>query len=520
MMSGKPIDMSKIRNVIKLYTQGKSKVFISDYLKLSRNTVKKYIKQFISSKKTFEELSALSDLELESLFSGQNTPDLSPKLATLYSFFPTVEKQLKKVGMTRELLWLDYKSKHPDGYQLSYFCELYLRWSQRTNIKSTMHIDHKAGDKMYIDYAGQKLNIIDKESGEIIEVEFFVAILGASQMTYAEASFSQKKADFIHSVENALYFFGGVPQAIVPDNLKSAVVKSDRFEPKINETFMHFSEHYATTILPARAYRPKDKSLVEGAVKILYTRVYSHLKSKHFFSLPDLNKEIWILLEKHNTSILTGKSFSRKELFIELEKHELSPLPQERFELRRQSIVTVLNNGHAFLSEDKHHYSVPYFYIGKRVKLLYTETSVEIFLSHNRIAFHPRVKSPYNYSTIKEHMASSHQFMTDWNPQRFISWAESIDKYVKEFICLILDKKQHPEQSYKSCLGILSLEKKYTRKRLINACTMALEFGVYNYKIVQNILEKEMDMYQINTEEKETPEMPDHQNIRGENYYK
>ena len=519
MMSGKPIDMSKLRNVIKLYTQGKSKIFISEYLQLSRNTVKKYINQFLSSKKTFEELSSLNDLELESLFLGQNKPELSPKLTSLHSFFPFMEKQLKKVGMTRELLWLDYKSKYPEGYQLSYFCELYYRWSQRTNIKPTMHIDHKAGDKMYIDYAGQKLSIIDKESGEIIEVEFFVAILGASQMTYAEASISQKKADFIHSVENALHFFGGVPQAIVPDNLKSAVIKSDRFEPKINETFMHLSEHYSTTILPARAYRPKDKSLVEGAVKILYTRVYAHIKTKHFFSLSTLNKEIWLLLEKHNTSILTGKTFSRQDLFFELEKHELSPLPQERFELRRQTIVTVLNNGHAFLGEDKHYYSVPYLNIGKKVKLLYTETSVEIYLGHNRIAFHQRIKSPYNYTTIKEHMASSHQFMTDWNPQRFISWAETMDKYVKEFICLILDKKQHPEQSYKSCLGILSLEKKYTRERLIKACTMALDFGVYNYKIVQNILEKELDINPINSEE-EVPEIPIHQNIRGENYYK
>jgi transposase len=516
-MAGKPIDMSKLRKALKLNTQGKSKVFISNYLGISRNTVKKYIKQFGLLKITFDELDQLSDAELEELFIKPVEPELSPKLKALYAFFPYTEKQLKKVGMTKMLLWSEYKEKHPDGVQSTQFSEHYNRWSRRVNAKSTMHMTHKAGDKMYVDYAGQTLEIIDKESGEIIDIQFFVAILGASQMTYAEASFSQKKEDFIRSVENAMHYFGGVPAAIVPDNLKSAVTKSNRYEPIINETFLDFSEHYGTTILPARVYKPRDKSLVEGAVKILYTRIYSQLHNQDFFDLDSLNKAILSLLEKHNLSNLTGKSYSRKQLFDELEADELALLPQQRYEIRKQAIVTVMNNGHVLLGEDKHYYSVPYIHIRKKVKILYTEKSVEIFLGYNRIAVHPRIKSPFNYSTITGHLASTHQFITEWTPPRFIEWAASIDKDVELLIINILNKKQHPEQAYKSCMGVLSLPKKYGKERLIKACSKALEYGIYNYKIVQTILEKGLD--QTPDDESNKNELPNHENIRGSEYY-
>jgi hypothetical protein len=330
---------------------------------------------------------------------------------------------------------------------------------------------------------------------------------------------SQKKEDFVESVENALLFFGGVPQAIVPDNLKSAVTKSHRYEPTINETFLDFSEHYGTTILPARSYKPKDKALVEGAVKILYTRIYSVLKDQQFFSLKSLNSAIKTLLEKHNTSNLTGKPYSRIELFEELEKAELKELPVERFEIRKQAIVTVMNNGHILLSEDRHYYSVPYIYIRKKVKVLYTEKVVEIYAGYNRIAVHPRIKSPHNYSTIKDHLATTHQFMTEWNADRFISWAESIDSNVKLLIIEILNKKQHVEQSYKSCIGVLSLAKKVGNERLSKACEMALDYRIYNYKIVENILEKGLDNL-IENNENQDETLPSHPNIRGNTYYK
>ena len=516
-MAAKPIDMSKLRQVLRLYSKGKSKVFISNYIPLSRNTVKKYIKHFNELKTTFEELDKHSDLELEQRFIKDKQIELSPKLKSLYGFFPYAEKELKKTGVTKMLLWEEYKQKYSDGVQSTQFCEHYNRWSKRINAKPVMHLVHKAGDKMFVDYAGKTLQIIEKESGEIIEVQFFVAILAASQLTYAEASMSQKKEDFICSVENSMHFFKGVPQAIVPDNLKSAVTKSNRYEPTLNETFLSFSEHYATAVLPARAYRPRDKALVEGAVKILYTRIYSMLRNQTFFNLESLNQAIWQGLEKHNSANFTGKTYSRKALFEEIESDKLSALPQERYEIKQQAIVTVMQNGHVLLSQDKHYYSVPYQYIRKKVKLLYTSKTVEIYHKYNRIAVHVRIKSPYNYTTIKEHMASTHQFMTEWTPQRFISWGASIDRDVKTLIVNILEKKQHPEQSYKSCMGVLSLAKKVGEERLKNACTIALQYGIYNYKIVQSILDKGLDKMQDDGNENEV--LPKHDNIRGKDNY-
>ena len=371
---------------------------------------------------------------------------------------------------------------------------------------------------MYVDYAGKTLELVDRQTSEITEVKFFVAILGASQYTYAEATLSQGKEDFVTSVENALHYYTGVPAAIVPDNLKSAVTKSNRYEPTLNETFFDFAEHYNTTILPARAYKPRDKSLVEGAVKILYTRVYSIISKRTFYNLKDLNNAIWEELEKHNSMNLSGRSYSRKDLFLEVEKEALSPLPQKRYEIKQQSFVTVMQNGHVCLGEDKHYYSVPYQYIRKKVKLLYSSRQVEIYYKYNRIAWHKRVKTPYSYTTIPDHMASTHKFITEWTPQRFINWGGSIDENVKQLIINILEKKQHPEQAYKSCMGVLSFEKKVGRERLANACKRALEFNIHNYKIVQNILERGLDNQ--NDEDEMSDPLPDHKNIRGNKYYR
>jgi transposase len=368
-----------------------------------------------------------------------------------------------------------------------------------------------------VDYAGKTLDLVDKETGEVNQVEFFVAILGASQHTYCEASMSQEKQNFITSVENALHFFGGVPDAVVPDNLKSAVTKSNRYEPTLNETFLDFAEHYDTTILPARAYKPRDKSLVEGAVKILYTRIYSVIQKKIYYDLKTLNKDIWKALEIHNNTKFSGRSYSRYMLFKEVELTELSPLPLHRYEFKQQSFATVMQNGHVCLGRDKHYYSVPYQYIRKKVKLLYTTRQVEIYYKYNRIAVHKRVKSSYHYSTTKEHLASTHKFLTEWTPERFIKWASSIDKHVEILISHILQKKQHPEQAYKSCMGVLSLEKKVGKQRLINACKRALDYNIYNYKIVQSILEKGLD--KMPEEPLNNKQLPKHQNIRGKEYY-
>jgi len=516
-MAGKTLDMNKLRKTLKLHAQGRSKVFISKYLQLSRNTVKKYIKQFISLELPFDEIDKKSDQELEALFITKEVKSLPKRTSELYAFFPYVEKELRKTGVTKMLLWEEYKEKHPLGFQRSQFCHHYDLWSKRTNVSPSMRMVHKAGDKMFIDHAGKTLQIVDEQTGEITQVQFFVAVLGASHLTYAEASMSQKMGDFIISVENALHYFGGVPQAIVPDNLKSAVTKSNRYEPAINETFLDFSEHYGTTILPARVRKPQDKSLVEGMVKILYTRIYSALRNETFFSLKELNQAIFYCLKKHNRTKFTGKAYSRYDLFEEIEAHKLEPLAQQRYEIKQQSHATVMQNGHVLLSEDKHYYSVPYQYIKKKVKLSYTSATVEIYQKHHRIGVHPRVKSPYNYSTIEDHLASTHQFVTQWNPQRFINWGKSIGENTGLLIINILEKKQHPEQSYKSCMGVLSLGKKAGNDRLESACSRALEYGLYNYKIVQKILERGLDKEDNNTENQ--GELPLHTNIRGKEYY-
>ena len=516
LMANNPISMIKIRQIIRLQSQGYSKLAIAAQTGIARNTLKKYIKEFIASGLAFDEINELSDKELEDLFVKPEDKPLNERLQTLFNLFPAIDKELKKKGVTRQLLWEAYKQDHPDGVGKSQFKHYFSQWKAQVN--PVMHMEHKAGDKLYVDFAGDKLGITDPQTGEIKPVEVFVAILGASQLTYVEAVMTQQKEDFIFACENALHYCGGVPAAIVPDNLKSAVIKSSKYEPTLNETFADFAEHYGTTILPARAYRPRDKALVENAVRIIYTRVYVKVKRAAYHSLEDLNLAIRIALEEHNNAHLRGRNYSRRQQFNEVEKAALMPLPALRYELKKHQYATVAKNGHVGLSADKHYYSVPYKFIGKKVKLLYCRHSVEIYYNYERIALHQRTKSAYQYTTQKDHMASAHRFVSEWTPDRFISWAGSIHEDVRLYVLKVLDRKQHPEQAYKSCLGILGFAKKVGNERLINACRRALGYGAYNYKTIQKILERELDMKDA-PDETDQLKMPFHDNIRGENYY-
>jgi transposase len=484
---------------------------------ISRNTLKKYLKEFEGSKLTYDEISVLSDKDLEDLFINPEDNPLNDKLQRLFSLFPTMDKALKKKGVTQYLLWEEYKRNHPDGLGRSRFNYYFSQWKDQVN--PTMHMEHKAGDKLYVDFAGEKLSIIDKDTGEVQQVEVFLAILGASQLTYVEAVMTQQKEDFVAACEGALHYCGGVPAAIVPDNLKSAVIKSSKYEPTINETFADFAEHYGTTILPARAYRPRDKALVENAVRISYTRIYARIRGNNYYSLEELNAAIRAVLEDHNNTLLKGRNYTRRQQYEEIERSALMPLPPLKYELKKQYSGTVGKNGHVGLGPDKHYYSVPYRFIGKKVKLLYSRHSVEIYYSYERIALHNRTKSAYHYTTDKDHLASTHRFVSDWTPERFISWAEGIHEDVRLYILKILDRKQHPEQAYKSCVGILSFTNKVGKERLIKACQRALGYGLYNYKTIQNILDKGLDKQDEPTEGDQL-QMPFHDNIRGENYYK
>lgn len=506
--------MTKLRHILQLYSQGRSKLLIAEQTGIARNTIKKYLREFIESGLSIEEINLLSDKDLEALFVKQEEKPLNTKLQTLFNLFPGYAKELRKKGVTRQILWKQYKEQYPDGVGRSQFNHYYTLWKKQVN--PTMHMEHKAGDKLYVDFAGDKLHLIDKETGQIQDVEVFVAILGSSQLTYAEAVMSQQKEDFVGACENALHFYGGVPAAIVPDNLKSAVTKSSKYEPVLNEVFADFAQHYSTAILPARAYRPRDKALVENVVRILYTRIYAKLRGKDFFTLDELNLAIRAELEVHNNLKLTGRNYSRRQQFEEIERAALLPLPALRYELKKHLSVTVMKNGHVSLHADKHYYSVPYRFIGKKVKLMYSRHTVEIFYHYERIALHKRTRSPYNYTTDKEHLASAHRFVSDWTPEKFLSWAETIHEDVKLYILKILERKQHPEQAYKSCVGILGFGKKVGNERLIKACQRALGYGVYNYKTIQKILESGLEKQE---EESEQLQMPFHDNIRGEEYY-
>ncbi len=512
--------MTTLRQIIRLKAAGSSNREINRLLGVNRKTVDKYTKRIDALSISYNDLLTLEDADLDELLENPQKAEHSDpeKHSKLFYLFPSFEKELKRVGVTRWTLWSEYKNKYPDGYNYSHFCHLFQQWQKNKEV--SMRLEHKAGDKLFIDFTGKKLSIVDKQTGEVKQVEVFVAILGASQLTYVEATESQKKEDFIGAVENSLIFFGGVPKAIVPDNLKSAVVRSSKYEPIINETFQDFAHHYGTAILPTRANKPKDKALVEGAVKIIYTRVFAAIRNQTFFSLQELNRAIQEKLQLHNTTPFQGKTHSRGQLFNEIEKKELAPLPQETYEFKNFSWTTVYKNSHVWLGEDKHYYSAPYRYVGEKVKVVYTKTRVEIYHKQIRIAFHCRDYSPYKYTTQKDHMPSAHQYVSDWSPEKFKNWAAAIGKETRELIERIIESKQHPEQAYKSCIGILSFGKKYSNTRLNNACKRALYYQNFNYLTVKNILEKELDLEPFEDPFPEQMTLSFHENIRGKEYYK
>jgi len=342
--------------------------------------------------------------------------------------------------------------------------------------------------------------------------------LGCSRLSYIEAVPTQRKADWAQVNENALRFFKGVPRAIVPDCLKSAVNKSDRYEPEINETYQDFARHFNTAILPARALHPKDKSLAENFVKIAYQRIYAPLRNQVFYSPEELNEALWEQLDKLNNRSFQGRENSRSKLFEEVEKNQLKPLPVEHYEFKEFTKRKVQYNHHVYLKADKHYYSVPFQLTGKKVLVSYSARKVEIFYDNKRVAFHIRQRRPYAYSTKDEHRPKNHQHVTKWNPERFMSWARRLSPKVEKVIEKVLDSREHPEQAYKSCMGTLNLNKKHDDNQLIKACTRALEADCVSYKFIKNTLDnktfnltREQQINQI--------EIPFHENIRGKEFY-
>jgi len=512
-MSGTTIEMSKVKQVIRMHESGVSIKGISRKLGVSRNTVKEYLKKINSQNLSPPELLEKDTPELEGMFVA--SVYTSEKYLQLETQFPYFEKELKRTGVTRQLLWHEYKEKYSDGYGYSQFCNHFSRWQKTSN--ASMHMDHEPGDKTFIDFAGKKLSYVERDTGEIIPVEVLITCLGYSQMIYVEGLRNQKNESFVDGCENALHYYQGATKALVPDNLKSGVTVASKYEPEINEMYREFANHYGTVVYPARSRSPQDKALVEKAVSIVYNQIYAVLRNRVFYSLEELNQAIWDLLDKINSKNFQGKPFSRRDLFEQEEKHLLSPLRHDRFEIRESIRVKVMKNSHVLLGKDKHYYSVPFRHIGKRVKLVYGNRTVLIYSGGERIAFHKRDPRPYKYTTNPDHLPSTHRFVTDWSSEKFLSWAAGIDKDVEAYIQGIFNRNTYPEIAYRSCIGILSLAKKKGNQRLINACRRGLYYQSFGYNVIKNIIKNGLDKEPW--EEITQQKLPLHDNIRGADYY-
>ena len=508
--------MKKVREIVRLHKEcGLSQRKIARVLNISRPTVSDYMAKIQSAGLGYNDIRGMSDDALLEILNGNRRND-STRLDVLQGKFKKYSKELKRVGVTREILWEEYMQENPGGYRYSQFCYHFHVWKKLSEV--TMHMEHKAGDKLFVDFTGKKLAITDRRTGEQREVEVFVGVLGASHLTYVEAVMSQRKEDWIRANENALRYIGGVPRAIVPDCLKSAVTKGNKYEPEINPEYLDFARHYGTTILPARPYKPKDKAMVEGAVKIVYSWIFARIRDEVFFTLEDLNAAIREKLKEYNAKPMQKLDISWTDLFNEVERSEMGLLPAAYYELKRFKRLTVQFNYHVYLHDDRHYYSVPYRYRGQKVDLLYTESVVEVYHNNIRLAFYKRDRRKNGYTTTPEHMPPKHRYMDDWNPEKITDWASRKGEDVKILVERVLILKQHPEQSYKTCLGILSLAKKYGDIRLNNACRRALYYDSCSCRMIKNILENGLeDMREEQDLFNHT--LPQHENIRGHNYY-
>lgn len=513
-MAAQRKDIMDIRQIILQKQQGVSNRQIEKNLQIHRNTVNYYVRHLRASGLNYTELLSLSDGDLEDLFPQTSQKD-SRRYEELTAHFPDFLKQLRQVGCTREALWRDYLQQHPKGYSYTQF-NLYLnKWLETTKVSGKL--EHKAGEKMMVDYSGKRLSVVNRETGEISEMEVFVAVLPCSGYTYVEASSSQKRSDFIASVINALDFFGGVPRAIVPDNLKSAVSQASKYEAVLNRNFKQLGLHYGCVINPTRSRAPQDKALVENTVKLVYQRIFFPLNKNTFFSLAELNEAIGQQLEQHNNQQMKTYGASRKEQFLELEKTALNPLPPTPYQQREYRRAKVQKMGYIFFSENKNYYSVPYRYVGKHVDVQYTNTQVEVYYNRQRIASHSREFAKGRYVTQKEHLSSTHQFYQNWSPEYFTAQALKIGTHTQAYIQGLIASKTYPETAYKQALGILALRKAFDVRRIENACLLAQDFSSYGYHVVKNILENKTDMAVFAQDEPQ--QIPFHENLRGPQAY-
>lgn len=514
-MAGKRIDIMELRQLIQLKQDGISNRKIAEMLGISRNTVNSYVRTFDEHGLNYQALEELSDGELAGLFPKADYKD-SQRYEQLVSYFPTFAKELQKTGCTLQTLWDGYLADHPDGYRYTQFVHYFHQWAGKTKASGILH--HKAGEKLFMDFAGKTLFWQDRQTGELYPAEVFVAILPCSQYTYVQAVQSQKREDLVRAINGCLQWMGGVPKALVSDNLKSAVSKGHKYAPLINKTMKDLALHYRCVVDPARPYRPQDKALVEGAVRLVYQRIYYPLSGRTFFGLAELNAAIAQLLGPYNDYSFQNRNTTRGQQFLELEQQALAPLPPGPYLLRYYKRAKVQKISHIFLSADKNYYSVPHRYVGRQVEVQYNSDRVEIFYNNERIAAHQRSHNQGRYTTVSDHMPSTHRAYSDWNPERFTRQAGRIGPYTKSYIKRLIAQYDYPEIGYKQAQGILTFARHYGQERLERACRRGARHHRAGYHTIENILKNNLDRL----EEPELPlenHIPEHGNIRGGNHY-
>lgn len=514
-MAGKPKPMSQIKQLLRLHQQGEGKKTIARKLCISKNTVKAYLDKLTLLPLSIEVLLTLEDPVLESKFHAGNPAYTQDRFDYFKNRLDYLVSELKRVGVTKGLLWQEYRQQCPEGYSYSQFC---FHLSQHLiAAKPSMVLHHQAAEKLFIDFAGKKHSYVDIDTGEVMECQVFVACLPYSDYSFAMAVRSQSIHDFIYALTCCLNDLGGTPKVLVPDNFKSAIVKANRYEPDVNQALEDFANHYDITVVPARVRKPKDKALVENAVKLIYSRVYARLRNQQFFDLPSLNAAIKEKVNEHNQTRMQQKPYSRQERFLADEKHLLGPLPKDVFEIKYYRELKVARNNHVYLAQDKHYYSVPYSCIGLKAKVIYTRSMVHIYTKGKQVALHIRSYQQGGYSTINEHLCSHHQHYLDRSPQYYLQRASGRSEQLYSLVKLIFEQNRYPEQLYRTCDGLLNLQKKSNPDAFEKACQLAVEHQNYSYRFVFNLLENNMTDHQQTAPEQP---LPNHENIRGKDYYR
>jgi transposase len=415
--------------------------------------------------------------------------------------------------LTLMLLWQEYKEGEPCGYQYSQFCELYRQW--RKKLDRSMRQEHLAGEKFFVDYSGRTVPIVDASTGEIREAQIFVGVMGGSNLTYAEATWTQSLPDWIGSHVRAFRYLGAVPHCIVPDNLRSGVTKACRYEPEINPSYAELATHYGTAVIPARVRHPKDKAKVEGGVLIAQRFILAGLRHRTFFSLAEANAAIRERLNLLNNRPFRKLPGCRRSRFEELDRPAMLPLPESPYQFAQWKKAQVHIDYHVEL--DRHFYSVPHRLVREQVDIRYTETTVECLYKGTRVASHPRSFVQGKHTTTPEHMPKAHREYAEWTPQRLIAWAAQTGAATAQVVEHILARKAYPEHGFRSCMGIISLAKRFSKERLEAACTRALSIKGLSYKSIKSILENNLDQKPLPGQLELLPVT--HENIRGTHYY-